>query len=103
MNILKSIKNFFAPPARSVGSIAWVSVECGRCGETLRCRVNLYNDPSIQYGADESDVTYFLRKVVVGEQHCYQKVELELTFDKSRRLTEHKVVGGKFLEISYGN
>ncbi len=103
MNILKSLKNFFAPTPRSMGSVAWVSVECSRCGETLRCRVNLYNDPSVQYGAGEGDVTYFLRKVVVGEQKCYQKVEMELTFDKNRRLTEKKVTGGKFLEITYGS
>ncbi len=101
MNILKSISNFLNPP-RSVGSMAWVSVECSRCGEIIRCRLNLYNDLSIQYGEGDNDVTYYCRKVVMGEEKCFQKVELELTFDKNRKLTEKKITGGKFVEITYG-
>lgn len=101
MDILKSIANFFTPQPRSTGSTAWVSVQCPRCGEIIRCRINLYNDLSIQYGADEKDITYFCRKIVVGEQQCFQKIELELTFDKNRKLSEQKVMGGKFVEISY--
>ncbi len=100
MNILKSIANFLAPP-RSVGRVGWVSVQCGRCGETIRCRINLYNDLSGEPGANDADITYFCRKVVVGEQRCFQKIEVELSFDKNRKLTESKVIGGKFLEISY--
>lgn len=100
MDILKSLKNLFAPQPRSAGNWAWVNVKCNRCGEEIRCRINLYNDLSIQYGANETDVTYYCRKVVVGEQKCFQKVELELSFDKDRKLIENKVIGGKFLDYS---
>ena len=101
MGILKSIAKLFSPPPRSPGGSAWVSVKCNRCGEVIRCRINLYNDLSIQYGAEETDITYYCRKVVIGEEHCFQKVELELTFDKNRKLIENEVTGGKFVEISY--
>ncbi len=100
MNILKSIANFLSPP-RPISNVAWVNVQCNRCGETLQCRINLNNDLSVQYGADETDITYYCRKMVIGEQKCFQKVELELTFDKNKKLTDNKVSGGKFIEVSY--
>jgi hypothetical protein len=85
-----------------------VYVQCQRCGETIRGRVDLLNDLSIDYGvvegedgettAPSDEVRYFCRKGLIGEQRCYQTVEIELTFDKNHRLIDQKIKGGKFIE-----
>jgi hypothetical protein len=57
--------------------------------------VDLYNDLSPIY--NETGVTYFCRKVLIGQQHCYQKVEVEMSFDERRQLTDRQISGGSFI------
>ena len=71
------------------------SVTCNRCGETIEGRVNLSNDLSVDY---ENDNVYYVRKVVMGNGHCFQRIEVELKFNAARELLEHKIEGGKFVE-----
>jgi hypothetical protein len=85
-----------------------VYVQCHRCGEKIRGRIDLHNDLSIDYGvvededgettAPSNEVRYFCHKGLIGEQRCYQTVEVELTFDKNHRLIDRQVKGGKFIE-----
>lgn len=98
MNVLKKLTNFFTPPAVGSGNKLILQLQCSRCGEILPCRINLANDLSIQYGKSASDVTYICRKVVIGEGRCFQKIEVELTFDGQRKVIEKKISGGKILE-----
>ncbi len=109
MNFLKRLASIFSAPSSSPGRYYYIYVTCGRCGEKIRGRVDLHNDLSIDYGvredseesqppAGEGNVTYFCRKVLIGEQRCYQPIEVELTFDKDHRLLDQKIKGGKFIE-----
>ncbi len=75
----------------------WVYVQCQRCGEKLRGRVDLRNDLSPNYDGQDSSMTYFCRKVIIGEQICFQPIEVELTFDKQRKVIESRITGGKFI------
>jgi len=97
MGFFKQLGKLFAPGSKSDQWVQWVSVQCGRCGEVIRGRIDLRNDLSIQYGEDGSP-TYFTRKVFMGEGHCFQQVEVELTFDKDRRLTGRQISGGEFVD-----
>jgi len=94
MNLLKKLTSFFTPPAVGSGNILILQLQCDRCGEILPCRINLANDLSIQYGKSETDVTYICRKVVIGDQRCFQKIEVEITFDGQRKVLEKKITGG---------
>jgi hypothetical protein len=93
MGILKKLNRLLSSASQEERAY-WLEVECGRCGEIIRARVDLYNDLSPIY--EESGVTYFCRKVLVGQEHCYQKVEVEMTFDEKRKLTGREIKGGKF-------
>ena len=75
----------------------WVSVKCNRCGEVIQSRINLYNDLSLEYGED-GGTSYICRKLLIGEGRCFQRVEIELTFDDKRNLVNHTVTGGVFVE-----
>ena len=98
MNVLRKLASFFTPPAAGSGNTLILQLQCNRCGEILPCRINLANDLSIQYGQSASSVTYICRKVVIGEKRCFQKIEVELSFDGQRKVVEKKISGGKILE-----
>ncbi len=69
-------------------------VKCARCGETISARVDLSADLSVEYeGAAE---TYRVRKTLVGQNRCFQRVEVELKFNEKRELLERRISGGDF-------
>ncbi len=103
MGIFKKLSGMFSTPGRNEGVSYWYSVQCNRCGEHIRARVDLRNDLSVLYG-DEAAANagasegYYTRKVIIGENLCFQKIEIELTFDKNRKVIDRKISGGVFLE-----
>jgi hypothetical protein len=99
MSFKKILSDIFSPLTKSSeGYSYWFSVKCRRCGEKIRARVDMRNDLSINYGDGRGKPTYFCRKVIIGEQKCFQKIELEFTFDHNRRLIERQIYGGEFIE-----
>ena len=98
MSFLKKLSNLFASSGASNDPSYWITVKCDRCGEIIRARIDLHNDLSINYGDKEEDTTYFCRKMLMGSQHCYQQILVELTFDAGRKLAQEEIHGGKFIE-----
>jgi hypothetical protein len=95
MGVLEKLKQWLSAPPASQEAAYWLYVQCDRCGEKIRSRVDLYNDLSAIY--DASGTSYFCRKILMGQQRCYQKIEVEMWFDARRRLTERKISGGQFI------
>jgi hypothetical protein len=102
MGLLKKLSSLFSAPEgrpeKRDEAGYWVFARCNRCGETLRTRVNLHNDLSIEYGEGEGETTYFCRKTLIGDKLCFQRVEVELTFDAQRRLIDRQISGGEFVD-----
>lgn len=74
----------------------WIYARCRRCGEPLRGRVNLANDPSL----DDDGVTWVVRKGLIGSgaNRCFQSVEVMLKFDaKKQNVIESEAVGGELM------
>jgi hypothetical protein len=65
----------------SADSGIYVQVRCNACGEVIRARVS----PTSELSLDD-DGTYFVRKVLVG-QNCYRPIEVLLRY-KDLRGTE---------------
>ena len=95
MSFFKKVSSFFS--SKSGAPVGWVTVKCNRCGEVIRSRVNLYNDLSLEYDENEK-ATYFCRKVLIGEGRCFQRIEVELTYDVNRKLLSREITGGQFVE-----
>ena len=70
-------------------------VKCTRCGEVIEGRVDLDNDLSLDYEGDST--VYFVRKGVVGNNRCFQQIEVEMRFTPARTLIEQDVTGGQFI------
>jgi hypothetical protein len=98
MSFFKKLASLFSSSgSRQNADILMVTVKCLRCGETIPGRVNLLSELSLDYESGNR-TTYFCRKVLMGTERCFQRVELELTFDENRKLLEKKVTGGTFVE-----
>lgn len=72
-------------------------VKCNRCGEVIEGRVDLDNDLSLDYEGDST--VYFVRKGLIGQNRCFQQIEVEMKFTSDRELIEQKVTGGEFVNL----
>ena len=72
------------------------TVKCKRCSELIEGRVDLDNDLSVEY--EEGGDIFYARKVLMGENRCFQRMEVELKFTSKRELIEQQVSGGEFVQ-----
>ena len=99
MGFLKKISSLISPAAPIDENAFWITVKCHRCGENIRSRIDLRNDLSLEFSEQGSASTYFCRKILMGAGgHCFQRVEVELTFDSNRRLISKEIHGGQFID-----
>lgn len=97
MGIFKKLGKFLTPPADSERAL-YLYVQCNKCGEKLRARVDRWNELTAEYDEkNEKAVAYTCRKVLIGENKCFQQIELRLKFDKNHKLTDKEITGGKFI------
>ena len=47
---------------------------------------------------DGGEVRYLCRKTMMGDQGCFQRIEVELFFDAQRRLVDRSITGGEFVD-----
>jgi len=100
MGLHKKLAGIFTPRVRPGDRYYEFTVRCHRCGELITGRADLYNELSADYGADSSGENYYVRKVLMGEGRCFQRIEVELFFDKNRRLVNKEIQGGLFVAES---
>ncbi len=65
------------------------TVRCNRCGALINLRIDSRNDLSL----NDEGTAFFVRKTLV-DSTCFTRIELELTFDLSRREVGCEVRGG---------
>jgi len=98
MGLLSQLGRLFRPPRQGFESrFHHFMVRCNRCGELIDAKINIYNDPSIEYGED-GKATYFCRKILMGTGKCYQQMEVTFLLDKDRKVLERSISGGVFVE-----
>ncbi len=71
-------------------------VKCNRCGEIIEGRVDLDNDLSLDYEGDST--IYHVRKGLIGNNRCFQQIEVEMKFTPARTLIEQQATGGQFVD-----
>ena len=91
------LKKLFAP-SKNEKHYSIFNVKCNRCGEIIEGRIDMDNDLSLN---DEGD-GYIVRKGLIGsgENHCFQQIEVEMTFNTARDVIEQNIHGGTFVEKS---
>lgn len=96
MGFFQKLARLISPSRLRETPVYWIHARCDRCGEEISARVNLYNDLSIEYEGDQA--SYHCRKVLMGEGRCSQRIEVWLTFDQNRQLSDRQISGGTFIE-----
>lgn len=94
MGFLKKL--FGSPPARHEKRYYTFNVKCKRCGETITGRIDLDNDLSVEY--EEGGDVFYARKVLIGENKCFQRIEVNFKFNAERQVIEKEIIGGEFVE-----
>jgi hypothetical protein len=99
MKLLKKISSLFTGSGAGgqSGSLE-IAVRCSRCGEVIHSRIDLANDLSAEYGENDRETSYHCRKILIGKQNCFASIEVSLRFDAGRKLVEHEISGGTFVE-----
>ncbi len=97
MGFFKKINDFFSSSRSGDASAYWLYIQCDHCGEKIKTRVNLNNDLSIRYAEKDKGDTYFCRKMIIGNQRCYRPIEVEMTFDRNKKLLDRQIKGGQFI------
>ena len=91
------LKNLFGGAAKPEKRYYVFYVKCNRCGEIIEGRVDLDNDLSLD---DDGDSTvYFVRKGLIGNNRCFQQIEVEIKFTPQRTLIEQQATGGEFTNL----
>ena len=99
MGIISKLIALFSGAGNADSDALWIAVKCNRCGEMTRTRIDLRNDLSIEYDDAGGLQTYLCRKVLMGEGgQCFQRMQVELTFDANRNVVSRQVSGGQFVE-----
>lgn len=96
MGFFQKLVRLISPAGKTETPVYWIHARCNRCGEQIAARVNLYNDLSVEYEGDQT--VYNCHKTLIGEGHCFQRIEVWLTFDQNRQLTDRQISGGTFVE-----
>jgi hypothetical protein len=52
----------------------------------------------MQDAEEGGELSYLCRKTLMGDQGCFQRIEVELIFDAQRRLVERNITGGEFVD-----
>ena len=94
MSFLKNL--FGGTPAKPEKRYYTFNVKCNRCEEIIEGRVDLDNDLSLEY--EGNSTFYIVHKGLIGNNRCFQQIEVELKFTPERTLIEQQAQGGKFVE-----
>ncbi len=93
MGFFDSLKSVFTGGGTTGdGSAYWVYVRCKRCGEAIKTRIDLHNDLT-----PREEGGYIVRKTLVGNQLCFERIEVTLTFDNSRSLVDRTISRGDLI------
>ncbi len=87
------LKSLFAGDAAPADAWHGVTVRCRQCGEIIEANIHLRNDLSLQ-----DDGTYRVNKTLMGENLCFERIEISLIFDQQRQLIDQTIQRGAFIE-----
>jgi hypothetical protein len=98
VGLLNKIASFLSRNTEREGRVFRTTVRCSRCGEKIPVRIDLSRELTPQYG--EGEGAYYVRKGVIGsgENRCFQRIDVYLTFDAQKRLVARDISGGEFVD-----
>jgi hypothetical protein len=98
MDMLKSALGFGGGAGGGADRGLYLYIQCKRCKDVVRVRVNMANDLQQEYVENADDVAgYGLTKGIVDSK-CFRPMTLTMRFDRRRRELERSVEGGELVD-----
>ena len=98
MGLFDGLRSLFSGgPGGDDPNAYWIYVQCGKCGEALRVRVDRRWDLAQVFANDDRVAGYMVTKDIVGSQRCFQPIQVHQEFDKGYKLKKQEITNGKFL------
>lgn len=91
MGILDRVKSVLASPGGDANAL-WLYVRCGCCGTPVAVRVDLRNEPSIDY----ENGGYILHKEIMDSK-CFTLMRAVVRFDDQRNVIDRSIDKGAFI------
>jgi hypothetical protein len=93
---MKWLRRLFGTRPAAPGASLWLEVQCARCGESIRVRV----DPRYELRTDERDgrEIQVLDKEIIGSQ-CYALIHAHLELGRDLAVVEQTVTGGHLVRF----
>ena len=92
MGFLDSLKSIFVGGGGADTAGYWIYVRCHLCGEVIATRLDLRDSLS-----ERDEGGYVVNKTLIGNQLCFQRIEVTLYFDDNRRLVDQEIGHGEFI------
>ena len=98
MGIFSRVKSMFASAPGEDSNALWLYVRYARCGTPVAVRVDLRNEPSIDY----ENGGYILHKEIMDSK-CFTLMTAVVRFDDKRSMVERTIDQGEFItRAEYG-
>ena len=99
MNFLKKLASLFTGGGGGGGGSNRafpIYVFSNRCREPIMAEIDLVNSLSRD---EENDNQFYTRKVLQGsgKNRCFTQVEVDIWFDRSKKVSHYEVSGGRWL------
>ena len=96
MSFLKKLASLFSGGGGGDNRSLPIYVFSNRCREPIMAEIDLVNSLSRD---DENENEFYTRKVLQGsgQNRCFTQVEVEIWFDRGKRVSRYEVSGGRWL------
>ena len=96
MSFLKKLASLFSGGGGGGDRAFPIYVFSNRCREPIMAEIDLVNSLSRD---EENDDKYYTRKVLQGsgKNRCFTQVEVEIWFDRGKKVSHYEVSGGRWL------
>lgn len=97
LDAIKSALGFGGGAGAGDRNAMFLYIRCTRCGDVVRVRVNMANEPAQEFeeGGDRV-LGYTLNKTIVDSK-CFRPIPVTIRFDARRREQGREIEGGEFV------
>ncbi|SFL06645.1 hypothetical protein [Halanaerobium salsuginis] len=95
MGLLATLKNIFMGSNNNGGNLITIYVKDNKCGNKMKLLFRKSYDIQKVY-EDERDAAFEIKKVIVCD-NCYNKLQLELEFDRKYNIIKQKLENGEII------
>jgi hypothetical protein len=99
MGLLDGLRSMLSGGSDSAGdaNAYWVYVQCAKCGEALKVRVDRRYDLMQEFSDQDRVSGYTLYKAIIGSNRCFQPINVTQRLDASHKVKSQEISNGRFL------